>query len=41
MQVDIKLNIGTFILLGVITGLSYALCVQTNKVKELTAKKGV
>ena len=41
MQVDIKLNIGTFILLGVITGLSYALYTQTNKVKELTAKKGV
>ncbi len=41
MQVEIKLNIGTFILLGVISGLSYALYVQTSKVKELTAKKGV
>lgn len=41
MEVDIKLNIGTFVLLGVITGLSYALCVQTKKVKELTSKKGV
>ena len=41
MQVDIKLDIGTFMLLGVITSLSYALYVQTNKVKELTAQKGV
>lgn len=41
MMIEVKLNIGTLFLLGAIGGLSYALCKQTKKVKELTEQKGV
>lgn len=41
MQIDIKLNIGTFILLSVIGGLGYALYKQNGKIKTLTEENEV
>ena len=35
MEISVRLNIGTGILLGVITGLSYGLYIQTQKAKIL------
>lgn len=41
MQIDIKLNIGTFILLSVIGGLGYALYDQRGKIKTLKEENEV
>lgn len=35
MQIDIKLNIGTFILLGVVGGLGYVVYKQKEKIQTL------